>query len=86
MSLNGNSVTFTSDILNFSNVVAESLAFSFSAVGDTNGTNGLGGFEINGDGSFSSNPLPTVPEPASLALLVVGMTVVGVAARRRRAV
>jgi hypothetical protein len=86
MSLNGNSLVFTSDILNFTNVVAESLAFSFSSVADTNNSNGLAGFEVNGSGSFSSNPLPTVPEPASLALLVVGMTAVGVASRRRRAV
>jgi hypothetical protein len=86
LALNGSSLTFTSDILNFSTVIAESLSFSFSSVGDVNGVNGLGGFEINGDGNFSSNPLPTVPEPASLALLVVGMTAVGVASRRRRAV
>jgi hypothetical protein len=86
LALNGSSLIFTSDILNFTHVVAESLSFSFSSVGDVNGVNGLGGFEINGDGNFSSNPLPTVPEPASLALLVVGMTAVGVASRRRRAV
>jgi hypothetical protein len=86
LSLNGSSLTFTSDILNFTNVIAESLSFSFSSVGDTSGNNGLNGFEIAGDGNFSSNPLPTVPEPASLALLVVGMTVVGVASRRRRVV
>jgi hypothetical protein len=80
----GNAVTFTSDLLRFVNVVDESVAFSFSDVSAVN--NGLGGFDAQGSGNFSSNPLPQVPEPVSAALLVVGMTAVGVAARRRRAV
>ncbi len=81
----GNSVTFASDILQFRNVVDEAVTFSFSSVDATNGANGLGGLDAQGSGNFSSNPLPAIPEPVSLAMLVIGMTAVGVASRKRGA-
>jgi hypothetical protein len=81
----GNGVSFSSDALQFKNIANEQVAFSFSDVELTNGMNLFAGFTANGSGNFSSDPLPAVPEPLSAALLIVGMTAVGVASRRRAA-
>lgn len=41
---------------------------------------------ISSSGVLLSNPISSVPEPASWAMLIVGFSVVGIAARRRKAV
>jgi hypothetical protein len=79
----GDGLVFTSDILRFLNVADESGSFSFSQLSPKTGFQN--GFTVGGDSNYSSDPLPQVPEPLSAALLVVGMTAVGVASRRRPA-
>jgi hypothetical protein len=76
-------VTFSSDLLKFLNVVDEGGGLSFSGVSYV-GTGTPTKVTFSGNSNYASDPLPEVPEPLSAALLVVGMTAVGVASRRRR--
>jgi hypothetical protein len=78
-------VTFTSDLLKFLGVTAESASFSFGSLASGNPMAYESAFTTTtGTANYQSSPLPEVPEPLSAAILVVGMTAVGVAARRRR--
>ncbi len=79
------SVIYSSDLLKFLNVVDEGGSFSFSSGTYSPATGSITGLNFSGNSNYSSDPLPEVPEPLSAALLVVGMTAVGVASRRRRA-
>jgi hypothetical protein len=79
------SVVYSSDLLKFLNVVDEGGSFSFSSGSFAPATGSITSLGFSGNSNYSSDPLPQVPEPLSAALLVVGMTAVGVASRRRRA-
>lgn len=89
---NANSViTFTSDFLDFSNVLDKDFSFSFSGANPTfNATLGSSGRNtaFSGSGTFASDPAPlvvgTVPEPASWAMMLVGFGAVGGVVRRRQ--
>jgi len=79
----GTTINFAADILRFVNIADQSTTLAFNDVKEPK----AGIFSADRDAALVSNALPTlpsVPEPVSAALLVVGMTVVGVAARRRR--
>lgn len=87
----GDQIVFTSDFLDFSNVVDTDFSTAFSAVGPTltQGANGsLNSFRASAGGQFSSDPMPllvgTIPEPASWALMVSGFMMLGAALRRSR--
>ncbi len=94
-SLNGagplTTISYASPLVTFD--MGSNLAFNFGLtnldrafVGSAR--NSLGSFRGNIDGTFSSDPVPAfnVPEPGTWALMIVGMGLVGVARRRRRAV
>lgn len=80
---------FTSDFISFTQSASLAASFALSAVDPafTIGNDGvLSSFTADLVATFSANPPPSViPEPASAALLVVGLTISAVAARRRRA-
>lgn len=87
--LGGNNLLFTSDFLDFSNVVNADLAAAFTALnsGLKVGSNGsLASFRATGGGQFSADPVPNIigmiPEPASWAMMIAGFGMLGVAARR----
>jgi len=86
-----NTVAFTSDFLDFSNVNEMDYAATLSAITPrlTLGTNGsLNSFRASIGGSFSSDPAPvlvgTIPEPAGWALMITGFMMLGVAIRQGR--
>jgi len=89
-----NTVTYSSDFINFSGVTGKAYAYSFSAVNPMYFLDGtfpnffIRSFTASGTGTFSSNaggPAP-VPEPGTLAMFV-GMGISGglLTLRRRRA-
>lgn len=89
----GDTVTFTSDFLDFTDAGAASFATSLIAMVPTLGVaqNGaLRTFRGRLSGSFDTAVAPTasaeVPEPQSWMLLIAGFAFVGVAMRRRAAV
>ncbi|CAM3088782.1 hypothetical protein SPAN111604_02910 [Sphingomonas antarctica] len=97
----GNTVTYTSDFLDFSNTVNRSFSISLdallAAVGSPpvnkglNAGNGqsLSSFRATATGSFSSDPAPiinAVPEPAVWGMMIAGFGVVGFQSRRRRSI
>ena len=92
--LTANTVTFTSDFLDFSQTVDRNSALSFTSVTPTlfmNANGFLNSFTASGTGTFASGGSPirinAVPEPGVTALLgglgVVG-TVFGVRRRKKR--
>jgi hypothetical protein len=83
-------ITYTSDFLDFSNVVAEDFSFSFSGASPRFSAN-LGSSSVNsrfsGTGTFASNPVPTtfgVPEASTWAMLCIGFGAVGAVMRTGR--
>lgn len=90
---NANSViTFSSDFLDFTNVVNKDFSFSFSGASPTfNAPIGSSSrsMAFSGSGTFASDPAPLVvglvPEPASWGMMLVGFGAIGGIARRRKA-
>jgi hypothetical protein len=97
----GNTVTYTSDFLDFSNTVNRSFSISLDALLATvgsppvnKGLNAAPGqstssFRATATGSFSSDPAPiinAVPEPAVWGMMIAGFGVVGFQSRRRRSI
>ncbi len=88
---NGNSViTYSSDFLDFSNVVSKDFSFSFSGASPTFNA-GLGNSgrstRFSGTGTFASEPAPTVPgvpEVSTWAMMMIGFAGAGAAMRTGR--
>jgi hypothetical protein len=84
-------ITFTSDFLDFSNVVSKDFSFSFSGASPTfNAPVGSSsrGMAFSGSGTFASDPAPLVsgvPEPASWAMMLGGFGLLGLTLRTRKA-
>lgn len=85
-------ITFTSDFLDFTNVLSKDFSFSFSGASPTFNA-ALGSSSRNlafsGSGTFASDPAPLVPgdvpEPASWALMLGGFGLLGMTLRTRKA-
>lgn len=88
-------LTFTSDFLKFAPSANLGSALNFTSattpsgqgLGSLNyGSDALESFSLDAGGSFSSVPIPNgVPEPASWAMLLLGMGLIGGVLRRRPA-
>jgi len=87
---NNSAITFSSDFLNFTNVVSKDFSFSFSGSSPTfNAPLGSSsrGMTFAGSGTFASDPAPIVvgvPEPASWALMLGGFGMLGATLRTRK--
>ena len=87
---NNSAITFTSDFLDFSNVVSKDFSFSFSGSSPTfNAPLGSSSRSLafSGSGTFASDPAPLVlgvPEPASWALMLGGFGMLGATLRTRK--
>jgi hypothetical protein len=84
----GSTLTYTSDVLDFSNVVDTDFSMSFTSLTPAffrTATKALRSFRANAGGSFSSDPapIPPIPEPEVWAMMVVGFGLIGVQVRRR---
>ncbi|MBU3079117.1 PEPxxWA-CTERM sorting domain-containing protein [Sphingomonas sp. XMGL2] len=87
-------MTMFSTVFDFANVETESFALSFNnavlaAGGSPFGASAIGDSTMSGVGNFDSQPLPppfvpTVPEPATWAMMALGIGLVGFATRRHR--
>ena len=84
-------ITFTSDFLDFANVLRKDFSFSFSGASPTfNASLGSSGRSttFSGSGTFASDPAPLVfgdvPEPASWALMFAGFGLLGMTLRTRK--
>lgn len=87
----GGSITYTSDLLDFTNTISQDYAISLTAITPAifrqNASSSLRSFKASTGGSFSTDPAPivvAVPEPATWAMLVAGFGLVGVSLRRRK--
>jgi hypothetical protein len=85
-------ITFSSDFLDFTNVVDKDFSFSFSGASPTfSSTLGSSGrsTSFSGSGTFASDPAPLVvggvPEPASWAMMLGGFGLLGLSLRNRKA-
>lgn len=84
-------ITYTSDFLDFSQVVSKDFSFSFSGASPTfSATTGSSGrsTRFSGTGTFASDPPPTipgVPEASTWAMMMIGFGVAGMAMRNGRA-
>jgi len=79
-------VTYTSDILDFSKSLAQDFSVSLNAAAPPFGftaNQSLNGFKAASTGIFSAS---SVPEPTTWAMMIMGFGLLGVAARRRRLV
>jgi hypothetical protein len=77
-------LTYTSDILNFTNASAEDFSFSLNALAKPlhyTGGQSLESFTAGATGIFSAG---FVPEPTTWAMMIMGFGLMGLAARRRR--
>ena len=85
----GETIAYTSDVLDFSHTVEQDFALSLSSI--TRGltalpNQALRSFAATTTGSFSTDPAPVgsaTPEPATWAMLIVGFGFVGVSRRRQ---
>ena len=92
----GDSLTFTSDFLDFSAVTDSDMALSLADIGPVlarlNSAAALSSFAATGGGTFSSDGAPalaypptgSVPEPSSWALIILGFGALGARLRWRR--
>jgi hypothetical protein len=98
-SLGGSSIMFSSDVLSFVNGSNYDLAWSLASIAPLLNASGVGNsfavapnkalrsFRAVLGGQFSSDPAPitpAIPEPAIWAQLIIGFSMVGFAARRRK--
>ena len=85
----GDTITYTSDFLNFSSTVSRDWALAFTAANPilarASATSSLRTFRATTGGNFGSDPVPLtfVPEPGVWAMLIAGLGLVGVQMRRR---
>jgi uncharacterized membrane protein len=85
---NANSViTYSSDFLDFSNVISKDFSFSFSGASPTFSApigSSSRSISFSGSGTFASDPAPLVvgvPEPATWAMMLVGFGAMGATLR-----
>lgn len=83
-------ITYTSDILDFSNVVNTGFAINLTSIrpvlSQAGANASLNSFRTSSGGSFSSEPAPvvgSVPEPTTWAMMVMGFGLAGMGLRRR---
>ncbi len=88
----GSTLVYTSDFLDFSSTANRDFAFNLTGISPALGAlsgKALTSFDGVSGGSFSSERapivIPSVPEPATWALMLTGFFGAGVALRRRRA-
>lgn len=91
--INGGSLTYTSDFLNFATGAGLDTSFNLSAIAPTpsratGGTYALKSFASDAGGSFSADPSPnitaSVPEPATWVMMLAGFGMIGFGLRNRR--
>ena len=87
----GSTLAYTSDFVTFSPGASLDASYSLTAIqaalNRVTSTSALRTFKADAGGSFSADPVPLangVPEPASWALMIVGMGMMGAMTRRRR--
>jgi len=80
-------ITYTSDFLDFSHVIAKDFSFSFSGASPTfNAPLGSSGrsTRFSGTGTFASEPAPDVPEISTWSMMLIGFGAAGLAMRNGR--
>ena len=88
-SVNGETITYSSDILAFTGTVEQDFAISLSSISRGLAAlpnQALRSFGATTTGSFSTDPAPSAsatPEPATWAMLVTGFGLVGLSRRRQ---